>query len=70
MTSTTGVFRLEHMLASRPSPFVYTGPGVDPGDAAPRFTLERTGGGRVSLAELEGKPALLRLTRAVTGSVI
>jgi hypothetical protein len=35
LVSTTNVFRLEHMLAARPSPVTAEHGGIDVGDAAP-----------------------------------
>ncbi len=70
LVSATNVFRLEHMLATRPSTATAQSvhPNVD--DAAPDFEVQRTDGQRVRLSEFRGKSVILRLTRAVTGAII
>lgn len=70
LVSTTNVFRLEHMLAARPSPVTAEHGGIDVGEAAPDFTLERTDGQSVTLADFRGRPVVLRLTRAVSDGII
>ncbi len=70
LVSTTNVFRLEHMLAARPSPVTTELGGIDVGDAAPDFTLERTDGCRVALSNFHGRPVVMRLTRAVSDGII
>jgi hypothetical protein len=70
LLSSTNAFRLEHMLAARPSAITPRQATVEPGDAAPGFTLDRTDGGRFSLADFRGKPVVLRLTRAVTDRIV
>ncbi len=67
MVSATNVFRLEHMLATRPSTAAAHNVHLDVGDAAPDFGVPRTDGGQIRLSQLRGKPVILRLTRAVTG---
>lgn len=68
--SSTNVFRLEHMLATRPSTAAAQNVHLDVGDAAPDFEVQRTDGERIRLSEFRGKPVILRLTRAVTGAII
>lgn len=68
--STANVFRLEHMLAARPSAVSTRQGTVKPGDAAPDFTLERTDGQSIRLSDFRGRPAVLRLTRAVTDRIL
>ena len=70
LVSATNVFRLEHMLAARPS--TAAAQNVHPGvcDAAPDFEVQRTDGQRIRLSEFRGKPVILRLTRAVTGGIV
>jgi hypothetical protein len=70
LVSTTNVFRLEHMLAARPSAVSSRQATVRPGAAAPDFMLERTDGRAVRLSDLRGRPALLRFTRAVTDKIL
>ena len=70
MVSSTSVFRLEHMVAARPSAVAPRQGTVQPGDVAPDFRLERTDGQRFSLAEFLGKPVVMRLTRAVTDRIV
>jgi len=70
LVSTTNVFRLEHMLAARPSAVSSRQTTVEPGSVAPDFTLEGTDGRTLRLSELRGRPVLLRFTRAVTDKIL
>lgn len=70
LLSSTNAFRLEHMLAARPSAVAPRQATVPLGAAAPDFTLERTDGQRFSLTDFRGKPVVLRLTRAVSDRII
>ena len=70
LVSATNVFRLEHMLATRPSTAAAQGVHLGVGDAAPEFEVQRTDGERIRLSEFRGKPVILRLTRAVTGGIL
>ena len=70
LLSHTNIFRLEHMLAARPSAVSARQGTVEPGDAAPDFALERTDGGRFRLREFRGRPVVMRLTRAVTDRIV
>lgn len=70
LVSTTNVFRLEHMLAARPSAVSSRQSTVKPGAVAPDFTLERTDGRRAGLGDFRGRPVLLRFTRAVTDRIL
>ena len=70
LVSSTNVFRLEHMLAARPSAISARQGTVQPGDPAPDFTLDRTDGGRFRLGEFRGRPVVMRLTRAVTDRIV
>jgi hypothetical protein len=70
LLSTTNVFRIEHMLAARPSTVTAELGGIDVGDVAPDFTLDRTDGQRVALASFRGRPVVMRLTRAVSDGII
>lgn len=70
MVSATNVFRLEHMLATRPSTAAAQTVHPNVGDVAPDFEVQRTDGRTIRLSELRGKPVILRLTRAVTGAII
>jgi hypothetical protein len=70
LTSTTNVFRLEHMLAARPSAVSSRQVTVAPGMAAPDFTLERTDGRELGVGDFRGRPVLLRFTRAVTDKIL
>jgi hypothetical protein len=70
LVSTTNVFRIEHMLAARPSPVTAVRSGIDVGDTAPDFTLERTDGQRIALADFRGRPVVMRLTRAVSDGIV
>jgi hypothetical protein len=70
LTSTTNVFRLEHMLAARPSAVSSRQVTVAPGAVAPDFTLERTDGRELALCDFRGRPVLLRFTRAVTDKIL
>ena len=70
LVSTTNVFRLEHMLAARPSAVSSRQAKVTPGMVAPDFALERTDGRTLRLEEFRGKPVLIRFTRAVTDKIL
>jgi len=70
LVSTTNVFRLEHMLAARPSAVSTRQTTVEPGSVAPDFALERTDGRAPRLSELRGRPVLMRFTRAVTDKIL
>ena len=70
LVSTTNVFRLEHMLAARPSAVSSRQVTLHPGTAAPDFTLERTDGRRIGLSDFRGRPVLMRFTRAVTDRIL
>lgn len=70
LISATNVFRIEHMLAARPSTASAQSVHPDVGDVAPDFEVQRTDGHSIRLSELRGKPVILRLTRAVTGAII
>ena len=70
LVSTTNVFRLEHMLAARPSAVSSRQARVTPGMVAPDFTLERTDGRALRLDSFRGKPVLIRFTRAVTDKIL
>jgi hypothetical protein len=70
LVSTTNVFRLEHMLAARPSAVSSRQATVKPGAIAPDFTLERTDRRRVRLGDFRGRPVLVRFTRAVTDRIL
>ena len=70
LTSATNVFRLEHMLAARPSTATPQTPHPKVGDVAPDFEVDRTDGRSIRLSEFRGKPVIMRLTRAVTGAII
>jgi hypothetical protein len=70
LLSTTNVFRLEHLLAARPSAVSSRQTTVVPGTAAPDFTLERTDGRRAQLSDFRGRPVLMRFTRAVTDKIL
>lgn len=70
LVSTTNVFRLEHMLAARPSAVSSRQSRVEPGTIAPDFDLERTDGQRVKLSDFRGRAVLLRFTRAVTDRIL
>ena len=70
LVSTTNVFRLEHMLAARPSAVSSRQARVAPGMVAPDFTLERTDGRTPRLEEFRGRPVLIRFTRAVTDKIL
>ena len=70
LVSTTNVFRLEHMLAARPSAVSSRQVTVAAGMIAPDFTLERTDGRTTRLADFRGRPVLLRFTRAVTDKIL
>jgi hypothetical protein len=70
LVSTTNVFRLEHMLAARPSAVSSRQATVEPGAIAPDFTLERTDGRRVRLGDFRSRPVLVRFTRAVTDRIL
>ena len=70
LVSTTNVFRLEHMLAARPSAVSSRQVTVTPGTIAPDFTAPRTDGREVKLSDFRGRPVLLRFTRAVTDKIL
>ena len=70
LVSTTNVFRLEHMLAARPSAVSSRQTAVEPGSVAPDFGLERTDGRTARLSDSRGRPVLLRFTRAVTDKIL
>ena len=70
LVSSTNVFRLEHMLAARPSAVSSRQSKVEPGMLAPDFELERTDGRRQRLSDFRGRPVLLRFTRAVTDRIL
>ena len=70
LVSSTNVFRLEHMLAARPSAVSARQSTVQAGDLAPDFALDRTDGGRFRLSEFRGRPVVMRLTRAVTDRIV
>ena len=70
LVSTTNVFRLEHMLAARPSAVTSRQVTVSAGTTAPDFTLERTDGRRLRLTDFRGRPVLMRFTRAVTDRIL
>ena len=70
LVSTTNVFRLEHMLAARPSAVSSRQARVAAGMVAPDFTLERTDGRTLGLESFRGKPVLIRFTRAVTDKIL
>ena len=52
LVSSTNVFRLEHMLAARPSAVSSRQVTVEPGAVAPDFTLERTDGSAAAAQRL------------------
>ena len=56
-----------HLTPSATTPRAAT---VVAGDAAPDFRLERTDGKLVTLADFEGMPLILRLTRAVSETFV
>ena len=64
------MFRLEHLLAARPSAVTSRQTTVTPGTVAPDFTLERTDGHQVRLSDFRGRPVLMRFTRAVTDKIL
>jgi hypothetical protein len=70
LVATTNVFRLEHLLAARPSTVSSRQATVKPGVVAPELTLERTDGRTARLSDFRGRPALLRFTRAVTDKIL
>ena len=70
LVSATNVFRLEHMLAARPSTAAAQNVHLDVGDGAPDFDVQRTVGQRIRLSGFRDKPVILRLTRAVTGGIV
>ncbi len=51
-------FRLKHLIADLLK--TARGEGIGPGEEAPDFELESTGGDRVRLSDLRGRPVVLR----------
>lgn len=70
LVSTTNVFRLEHMLAARPSAVSSRQGTLKAGQAAPDFTLERSDGGTHRLSDFRGRPVAIRFIRAVTDRIL
>ena len=70
MLSSPNAFRLEHLIHSGPSVVTPRRAVVRPGMVAPDFALDGTDGSRMVLSELHGTRVLLRLTRAVSATII
>ena len=70
MLSSPNAFRLEHLVHSGPSVVTPRSALVGPGMVAPDFALDGTDGSRMVLNELRGTRVLLRLTRAVSATII
>ena len=70
MLSSPNAFRLEHLVHSGPSVVTPRRAVVRPGMLDPDFALDGTDGSRMVLSELRGTRVLLRLTRAVSATII
>ena len=70
MLSSPNAFRLEHLIHSGPSVVTPRRAVVRPGMLAPELALDGTDGTRLVLSELRGTRVLLRLTRAVSATII
>lgn len=70
MLSSPNAFRLEHLIHSGPSVVTPRSAVVRPGMLAPELAMDGTDGTRLVLSELRGTRVLLRLTRAVSATII
>jgi hypothetical protein len=70
MLSSTNAFALQSMAHTTPSAARLRRGVVEAGDRAPEFELSDTDGRTLRLAELRGKPLVMRLTRAVTDRIV
>jgi hypothetical protein len=69
LSTTTPGAHIEHLLHSVPSTRWTPTTDLNPGDPMPDFEIIGSGGERVTLADLRGKPFAIRLTRGGTGMI-
>jgi peroxiredoxin Q/BCP len=70
LASFTRAFRLENMLHVTPNCVDDRASLVDPGDHSPDFELLGPKGGRLTLADLRGRPAIIRFSRAISETMV